>query len=114
MRAMLRYRWLLTLCVVSFPVGQLSAERVDDAAAVVVYGHVGCPWTRRSINWLEQQGVEYQLRDVKNDADANREFYRLGYKKIPQIIVAQQDEITGWRRGKLEKTLRKHKLLSAD
>ncbi len=83
----------------------------SEDAAVKVYGHTGCPWTVKTLKYLDKQEISYTLLDVKNDVAANREFYDRGYKKIPQVIIADKDEVSGWRKGTLKKLLVQHKLL---
>lgn len=84
----------------------------NEDAAVKVYGHTDCPWTVKTIKYLEKQDVNYTLLDVKNDVAANRDFYDRGYKKIPQVIIGGKDEVSGWRKGTLKKLLIQHELLS--
>ena len=94
---------LSSLCI------NLAAE---EDATVKVYGHTGCPWTVKTLKYLDKQNINYNLLDVKNDVAANRDFYDRGYKKIPQVIIGDQDEVSGWRKGTLKKLLIKHELLS--
>ncbi len=84
----------------------------EDDALVKVYGHTDCPWTVKTLKYLDKENINYSLLDVKNDVAANRDFYDRGYKKIPQVIVGEKDEVSGWRKGTLKKLLIKHALLS--
>jgi len=76
----------------------------EENTKVTVYGHTGCPWTNKTLKYLDKQDVAYTLKDVKNDDDANRDFYARGFKKIPQVLIGDE-VISGWRKGKLKKLL---------
>jgi len=78
---------------------------------VTVYGHTGCPWTNKTLQYLDKNNVSYTLLDVKNDDNANRDFYARGFKKIPQVLIGDE-VISGWRKGKLKALLKENALLS--
>jgi len=106
---MKKFIFVTIIAVLSSLSVNLSAE---EDASVKVYGHTGCPWTVKTLKYLDKENINYNLLDVKNDVAANRDFYDRGYKKIPQVIVGDQDEVSGWRKGTLKKLLIKHELLS--
>lgn len=89
-----------------------TGTQAADDKNVVVYGHTGCPWTVKTLKYLDKSKIKYTLRDVKNDDDANREFYSKGYKKIPQVVIAGESEVSGWRKGTLKKLLIQHQILA--
>ncbi len=84
----------------------------EEDTSVKVYGHTGCPWTVKALKYLDKKNISYTLLDVKNDVAANRDFYDRGYKKIPQVIIGDKDEVSGWRKGTLKKLLIQHELLA--
>ena len=64
----------------------------------------GCPWCHEAIDWLAEQGIEFQMLDVIRDPEARREMLELtGQTKAPSIdvdglILADfgADELEAW------------------
>lgn len=88
-----------------------SAAAEQQDSQVTIYGHTGCPWTKKALSYLDKNKVSYTLMDVKNDDDANRDFYARGFKKIPQVLVGEE-RVSGWRKGQLKKLLQANGLLA--
>lgn len=48
----------------------------------------GCPWCEEALEWLNDQGVEFQTLDIIQDSDAREEMIELtGQSKVPSIEV---------------------------
>jgi monothiol glutaredoxin len=64
----------------------------------------GCPWCDEAIDWLDQQGIDYEVLDVVADSEARREMHELtGQKRAPSIDVDGEvlsdfgaDELARW------------------
>ena len=82
----------------------------EEQPKITVYGHTDCPWTNKALKYLDKRNVQYTLKDVKNDDDANRDFYARGYTKIPQVLIGEE-RVSGWRKGKLKRALQENGLL---
>jgi len=59
----------------------------EEDATVKVYGHTGCPWTVKTLKYLDKQNINYNLLDVKNDVAANRVMI-VATKKFHKLLLA--------------------------
>lgn len=64
----------------------------------------GCPWCEEAIDWLDTNGVKYELLDVTTNVEARDEMHELtGQTRAPSIDVDGQvladfdaDELEAW------------------
>ena len=64
----------------------------------------GCPWCEEAVDWLDSNGVRYELLDVTTNAEARDEMHELtGQTRAPSIDVDGQvladfdaDELEAW------------------
>lgn len=64
----------------------------------------GCPWCEEAVDWLESNGVKYELLDVIASSEARDEMHELtGQTRAPSIEVDGQvladfdaDELEAW------------------
>jgi mycoredoxin len=69
---------------------------------VIIYSHRGCPGGDAAIQYLNQERIPFQLRDVVNDAEAQAEFRRLGGIGTPLLVVGDR-VMHGFDPAELEK-----------
>lgn len=56
--------------------------------AVTVYTTPTCPWCRKTKEFLEEEGVEFEERDVADDEDAAEEMIEIsGQRGVPVTVV---------------------------
>jgi len=69
------------------PAAQPPARRAASAG-VVVYSTSWCGWCRKTIAWLEEQGVDYENRDIeKNPAWREELLEKSGATSIPVVEI---------------------------
>ena len=64
----------------------------------------GCPWCEEAVDWLESNGIKYELLDVIASSEARDEMHELtGQTRAPSIEVDGQvladfdaDELEAW------------------
>jgi glutaredoxin 3 len=45
-----------------------------------------CPWCHQATEWLDDQGIEYEVLDVMADSAADEEMYRLSDQTLAPVI----------------------------
>ncbi len=64
----------------------------------------GCPWCEEAVDWLESNGIKYEVLDVIASSEARDEMHELtGQTRAPSIEVDGQvladfdaDELEAW------------------
>jgi glutaredoxin len=52
----------------------------------ILYVKKGCPWCTEAVEYLDEHGIGYRLKDVTSDAPAFEEMHRLsGQTKAPTL-----------------------------
>jgi glutaredoxin len=90
----------------------LPAARDPDAAgrparetAVVVYTTAWCPWCRKTLAWLDEQGVAYVNKDIERNLAWRRELIeKTGQAAIPVVEIDDQI-IRGFDPDRMEQLL---------
>jgi glutaredoxin len=84
------------------PAAQPPARRAPArAAGVVVYSTSWCGWCRKTIAWLDEQGVEYENRDIeKNPAWREELIDKTGGTSIPVVEIGGE-LIHGFQPGRM-------------
>jgi glutaredoxin-like YruB-family protein len=60
-------------------------------AAVVVYTTAWCPWCRKTLAWLDEQGVAYVNKDIERNLTWRRELIeKTGQAAIPVVEIDDQ------------------------
>lgn len=75
------------------------------ASGVVVYSMEGCPPCAMVKQFLTRMGVEFQVKDVRQDPQAQAEFLRMGFRGTPVTLIDGQ-AIVGFDQAKLMAALR--------
>jgi glutaredoxin-like YruB-family protein len=92
---------------------QLAAAKSAEPAAirgggheVVVYTTSWCGWCKKTRAWLDDQGIDYENRDVETNAAWAEEMHDLtGSGGVP-VIVIDGEVIQGFNQAQMEKMLR--------
>ena len=71
---------------------------------VTIYTSSTCPHCHTAKDYLNEKGVEFEEKNVGNDAEARKELIQKGYMGVPVIIVGDE-EIQGFDKEKLEELL---------
>ena len=83
-----------------------SATAMSGSHDVVVYTTSWCGWCKKTRAWLDQQGVDYENRDVEANAEWAEEMHDLtGSGGVP-VIVIDGEVIKGFDQAKMESLLR--------
>lgn len=60
---------------------------------VTVYSTPGCTQCNATYRALKKKGVDHNVIDVTQDADAHAVTQELGYSKAPVVVIRTNDEI---------------------
>ena len=71
---------------------------------VTIYTSSTCPHCHTAKDYLTEKGVDFEEKNVGNDAEARKELIQKGYMGVPVIIVGDE-EIQGVDKEKLEELL---------
>ena len=73
---------------------------------VVVYTSNTCPYCTMAKDYLNEKGVEFEEKNVQNDAAARDELISMGYTGVPVLVIGE-DEIVGFDRARIDGALDK-------
>lgn len=74
---------------------------------VIVYTSNTCPYCTMAKDYLKDRGVEFEERNVQNDAQARTELMEKGYTGVPVIVVGTE-EIVGFDKSRLDTLIGKN------
>lgn len=80
----------------------------DNTAPVVIYTTSSCGVCMQAKAYMRDRKIDFDERDVENNRDNLREFYNLGGKGVPLIIVGDQ-KMSGFNPDRLENMLAQKK-----
>lgn len=69
--------------------------------AITVYSKPACVQCNATYRALDAKGIDYQVTDVSEDADALEQVKSLGYMQAP-VVVADEDHWSGFRPDKID------------
>lgn len=75
------------------------------AKSIVVYTMEGCPPCAMVKQFLTRMGVDFDVKDVRKDAQAREEFMRMGFRGTPVTLIDGQ-AIVGFDQARLMAALR--------
>ena len=82
------------------------AARAAATPEVVVYTTSWCGWCRKTLAWLDQQGVDYVNKDIERDDDFRDELIRkTGRTSIP-VVDIDGEIVRGYDPGRMGELLR--------
>ncbi|WP_077074248.1 glutaredoxin family protein [Aedoeadaptatus urinae] len=73
---------------------------------VVVYTSNTCPYCTMAKDYLKEKGVEFEEKNVQNDAAARDELISMGYTGVPVLVIGEE-EIVGFDRARIDGALDK-------
>ena len=73
---------------------------------VVVYTSNTCPYCTMAKDYLNEKGVEFEEKNVQNDAAARDELISMGYTGVPVLVIGDE-EIVGFDRARIDGALDK-------
>lgn len=71
---------------------------------VVVYSSDTCPYCVAAKEFLSENNVEFEEKNVSRDDAARAELIQKGYRGVPVIIVGEE-EVVGFDKERLESLL---------
>lgn len=71
---------------------------------VVVYTSDTCPYCVAAKEFLDENSINYEEKNVTSDENARNELIEKGYRGVPVIIVGQE-EIVGFDKNRLTELL---------
>ena len=80
--------------------------------AVSVYSKPSCVQCSASYRALDSKGIDYQVVDMSQDADALERVKALGYLQAP-VVITDEDHWSGFRPDKIDE-LAKRAILPSD
>ncbi|GGD46447.1 glutaredoxin-like protein NrdH [Microbacterium faecale] len=69
--------------------------------AITVYSKPSCVQCNATYRALDAKGIEYDVTDVSQDADALEQVKQLGYMQAP-VVIADEDHWSGFRPDKID------------
>jgi glutaredoxin 3 len=82
-----------------------------DKTPVTVYSAVWCGFCKMAKQYLKEQGVAYEDKDVEKDPDAGTQsIEKSGQMGVPVLDIGG-DIIVGFDRPRIDAALQKHKLI---
>jgi glutaredoxin-like YruB-family protein len=83
-----------------------AARAISAGHDVVIYTTAWCGWCTKTRAWLDQNGVDYENRDIEANAAWAAEMHELtGSGGVP-VIVIDGEVIKGFNQSKMEQLLR--------
>ena len=73
---------------------------------VVVYTSNTCPYCTMAKDYLNEKGIEFEEKNVQNDAAARDELISMGYTGVPVLVIGEE-EIVGFDRARIDGALDK-------
>ena len=71
---------------------------------VVVYSSNTCPYCVSAKQYLSENGVEFEERNVQTSADARQELMQMGHMGVPVILI-DDEEIVGFDKDRIDGAL---------
>ncbi|CRH91043.1 Glutaredoxin-like protein, YruB-family [Peptoniphilus asaccharolyticus DSM 20463] len=68
---------------------------------ITVYTSNTCPYCTMAKDYLKEKGIEFEEKNVQNDAQARSELMEKGYSGVPVIVVGTE-EIVGFDKARLD------------
>ena len=74
---------------------------------VTVYSTPGCKFCKKTKNFLDEEGIDYEEKNVAEDSEALKTMVKAsGQKGVPVTVIGDEDEvIVGFEEGKLREAI---------
>ncbi len=73
-------------------------------AKVTVYSSNTCPYCVRAKEYLTENNVEFEEKNIQTDGEARQELMQMGHMGVPVILV-DGEEIVGFDKPKIDEAL---------
>ncbi len=73
-------------------------------ANVKVYSSNTCPYCVTAKEYLTENGIEFEEKNVQTDAEARNELMQMGHMGVP-VLVIDDEEIVGFDKDKIDNAL---------
>ena len=73
-------------------------------ANVKVYSSNTCPYCVTAKEYLTENGIEFEEKNVQTDAEARNELMQMGHMRVP-VLVIDDEEIVGFDKDKIDNAL---------
>lgn len=71
---------------------------------VVMYTSSTWPYCTLAMEYLDEKGVEYTLKNVQKDSDARKELMDMGHMGVPVVVIGEE-QIVGFDKAKIDSAL---------
>ncbi len=75
-------------------------------AKVTVFTSPTCTFCKQAKEYLKENNIEFDERDISKDMDARKELLSKGYAGVP-IIRVDDEDVVGFDKAKLDELLKK-------
>lgn len=82
----------------------IKYEEVAIMAKVVVYSSNTCPYCVTAKEFLTENNIEFEEKNIQEDKDARKELMSMGHMGVPVILI-DDEEIVGFDKPKIEEAL---------
>jgi glutaredoxin len=72
---------------------------------ITVYTRPACPPCKMVKQFLEENNVPFEAKDVEEKAEYEQELLDLGFMKTPIVVVEGQDPIVGFDKDRLDELI---------
>ncbi len=71
---------------------------------VTVYSSNTCPYCVSAKQYLSENGVEFEEKNVQTNAEARQELMQMGHMGVPVILI-DDEEIVGFDKDRIDSAL---------
>lgn len=73
-------------------------------ANVKVFSSDTCPYCVTAKDYLNENGIEFEEKNIQTDPEARRELMQMGHMGVP-VIVVDGEEIVGFDKARIDNAL---------
>ncbi len=73
-------------------------------AKVTVYSSNTCPYCVSAKDYLNENGIEFEEKNIQTDATARQELMQMGHMGVPVILI-DDEEIVGFDKPRIDNAL---------
>lgn len=71
---------------------------------VTVYSSDACPYCVTAKDYLVENDVEFEEKNIQTDSEARNELMQMGHMGVPVLLIGDE-EIVGFDKNKIDKAL---------
>lgn len=76
-----------------------------EQPSVIMYATKSCGYCRRARQWMTENNVVWEERDVEESSSASREMRALGGRGVPTFLIGGSDVVKGYNTAVLRDKL---------